>query len=129
MTEVPLPIFLKAIRRNCFNRCLSLETVTIPASVENLDRFAFCSCTHFQQVTFLDRQTTIAGDAFLHGPCLTFCAPAGSAAEQYARSGFRDLSACRSSKKSCRVSTTAPGRENGFCALTPPPGWLSGRRQ
>ncbi len=52
LLEIDIPEGIKAIGRDCFENCTSLETVRIPTSIKTIGRHAFMGCTALKKVVF-----------------------------------------------------------------------------
>ena len=69
-----------------FYNCKSLTSITIPNSVISIGRYAFNGCSSLTSVTIFKNTTFIASNAFKEcNKDLTFYAPKGSYAEEYAK--------------------------------------------
>lgn len=51
-SDIVLDNSIKRIRRNCFNSCKSLNTITIPSSVVSMGMNCFSDCSSLSSVTF-----------------------------------------------------------------------------
>ena len=64
LQSVSMPSGVTSIGRNAFYYCYSLKSVTIPAGVTSIGRNAFNSCYSLQSVTIPAGVTSIEGNAF-----------------------------------------------------------------
>lgn len=85
LKSVTIPRSVTKIGSYAFSECRSLVSVTIPEGVTEIGYSAFCGCKSLASVTVPEGVTEIDKEAFSNCPNLTIHAPAGSAAEQYAR--------------------------------------------
>ena len=85
LTSVTIPEGVTEIGDDAFSGCTGLTSVTIPKSVTKIGDFAFSGCTGLTSVTIPEGVTEIERSAFDGCKKLTIHAPAGSAAEQYAK--------------------------------------------
>lgn len=96
LTGVTFPKNLIEIGSNAFSGCEKLTSVTIPEGVRKIGDSAFSGCKKLTGVTIPKSVTEIGRDAFqYHCRRFTIHAPAGSYAEQFAKSqgiSFKALS-------------------------------------
>ena len=83
--DVAIPEGITKIGWNAFEGCANLTSVTIPAGVTEIGGGAFDGCAKLTSVTIPEGVTEIERSAFDGCKKLTIHAPAGSAAEQYAK--------------------------------------------
>ncbi len=85
LTSITLPETLVTIRDGAFNSLSSLRQVVIPASVTSIGQYAFYGNS---SITVVFRTSTVrfGNNAFSNSTGVTFVAPSGSTAEQYASS-------------------------------------------
>ena len=96
LIDINIPDGVKIIEGDAFRWCDKLKSVTLPDGLMKIGSFAFDCCTALESITVPESVTEIGswafGTCFLHGerscncPNLTVYAPAGSYAEEYARS-------------------------------------------
>ena len=79
------PAGVKEIGDWAFSRCVNLTSVTILAGVKEIGWSAFDGCANLTSVTIPKGVKKIECSAFDGCTKLTIHAPAGSAAEQYAK--------------------------------------------
>ena len=82
---VTLPASLKTVEEAAFEGNTAMETLVIPASVEEINSRAFADCSNLKKVTIEGTQVAIAADAF-DGSFVTFEVYSGSSAESFALS-------------------------------------------
>ena len=85
LTSVTIPAGVTEIGGSAFYGCANLTSVTIPAGVTEIGEEAFSGCAKLTSVTIPEGVTEIERSAFDGCKKLTIHAPAGSAAEQYAK--------------------------------------------
>ena len=83
--DVTIPEGVTKIGNWAFYDCTGLTSVTIPAGVTEIGWGAFYGCAKLTSVTIPEGVTEIERSAFDGCKKLTIHAPAGSAAEQYAK--------------------------------------------
>ena len=83
--DVTIPEGVTEIGGYAFEGCTGLTSVTIPAGVTEIGEEAFSGCAKLTSVTIPEGATEIERSAFDGCKKLTIHAPAGSAAEQYAK--------------------------------------------
>ena len=66
--EITFPSTLKEIRCYAFAECNTLQSVTLPDSVEVVQKMAFAKCPHLAEVNFGSSLKTINEEAF--GDCV-----------------------------------------------------------
>ena len=86
LTQIRIPEGVVEIGREAFEQCISLQSVVIPFSVRSIDTSAFGDCASLTSVKIPQGVTSIQVYAFGNCPKLTIQAPAGSKAEEYAKS-------------------------------------------
>ena len=86
LRSVTIPAGITQIDVYVFFRCMSLTSIAIPASVTKIGIKSFSGCERLTSVTIPNPMTEVSIDVFENCPNLTICAPAGSKAEEYARS-------------------------------------------
>ncbi|ELP84039.1 hypothetical protein EIN_105680 [Entamoeba invadens IP1] len=62
--EIMLVYGLKNIKENCFDGCISLNTIEIPDSVTEIGWQAFAECTQLQKVVMSKSLTTLNRENF-----------------------------------------------------------------
>ena len=72
------------IGEHAFAYCDSLQNITFPQSVVKIGHSAFC-CFDLKSITFLNKATEIASDAFRRNEHLVILSAQGSTAEKYAK--------------------------------------------
>ena len=85
LTSVTIPEGVTEIGYSVFWGCKKLTSVTIPEGVTEIGDSAFRGCANLTSVTIPEGVTEIGRHAFYGCKKLTIHAPAGSAAEQYAK--------------------------------------------
>ena len=86
LKRLQLPNSIQVIDRSAFEECSHLSIIEIPASVKQIKKHAFFNCKKLKIVNFFNSQIDIDNDAFRgHSSDLTFFAPEGSPAWQYAK--------------------------------------------
>ena len=85
LESVTIPEGVTEIGGSAFQGCANLTSVTIPAGVTKIRVEAFKDCANLTSVTIPEGVTEIERSAFDGYKKLTIHAPAGSAAEQYAK--------------------------------------------
>ena len=85
LTSVTIPEGVTEIGYSVFWGCKKLTSVTIPEGVKEIGDSAFRGCANLTSVTIPEGVTEIGRHAFYGCKKLTIHAPAGSAAEQYAK--------------------------------------------
>ena len=85
LASVTIPDSVTAINMGAFVFCESLASVTIPNSITEFGAQAFLNCESLISITIPDSVTEFGMGALENCYQLTIHAPAGSAAEQYAK--------------------------------------------
>lgn len=85
ITSITIPNSVTNIGSSAFSGCTGLTSITIPSSVTEIGSSAFEGCTGITSITIPGSVTNIGYGVFASCPNLTLHAPAGSAAESYAR--------------------------------------------
>ena len=86
LTRVIIPDSVTTIYAHAFDDCSNLTGVTLPNSVTTLNLHAFAGCFRLTSITVPSSVTTIHNNAFItFSKKLTFCTPAGSYAEKWAK--------------------------------------------
>jgi len=57
---------ITSIGNGAFQRCASLQSITIPSSVKSIGKYAFYSCTSLQSITIPSSVTSIGEEAFAY---------------------------------------------------------------
>lgn len=85
LATITIPGSVSEIALETFRDCAKLKTVVLENGVESVGRFAFANCGKLELVTIPKSVTSIDKTAFLDCNNLTIRTPAGSYAEQYAK--------------------------------------------
>lgn len=85
LTSITIPDSVIYIGSQAISYCDALTSITIPDSVVIIGNYEFSWCENLTSITIPDSVTSIGEGAFNNCPNLTIHAPAGSAAETYAR--------------------------------------------
>lgn len=85
LTAVTIPGSAAVIGADAFGECRGLAEMTLPASVARIGKGAFSYCAHLARVTIENPECAVAGAPGTIPPAAVICAPAGSAAEAYAK--------------------------------------------
>ena len=85
LISINIPSTIKLIDEYVFTGCSKLKSIVIPDSVIEIRFAAFNCCSKLTDITIPDSVTNIDGNAFSSCNKLTIHTPAGSYAEQYAR--------------------------------------------
>lgn len=93
MATVVIPHGIQTIGNNVFSQCSKLETVQIPSTVTSIGNNAFASCEKLGKITIPSSVETIGNNAFKDCPNVNVVCEAGSAAEDYVKSGIDDIKA------------------------------------
>ena len=93
MATVVIPHGIQTIGNNVFSQCSKLETVQIPSTVTSIGNNAFASCEKLGKITIPSSVETIGNNAFKDCPNVNVVCEAGSAAEDYVKSGKDDIKA------------------------------------
>ena len=93
MATVVIPHGIQTIGNNVFSQCSKLETVQIPSTVTSIGNNAFASCEKLGKITIPSSVETIGNNAFKDCPNVNVVCEAGSAAEEYVKSGKDDIKA------------------------------------
>ena len=94
LTSVTIPDSVTTIGSQAFCACKELTSVIIPSSVKKIDREAFSYCKALFSIIIPDSVTEIGWGAFGKcSPALVIHAPAGSAAEAYAKENHIEFQA------------------------------------
>lgn len=64
LRSVSLPASLRMIGNRAFSNCGSLRSLELPASLREIGDWAFCSCRHLETVSFPSGLRAIGNDAF-----------------------------------------------------------------
>lgn len=83
--SITIPGSVEQIGEQAFSRCMSLTSVIIESGVTTIGDEAFQSCEALTKVEIKDASTEIGWDTFVNCKNLVITAPAGSAAETYAK--------------------------------------------
>lgn len=86
LTDIMIPNGVEVISEGTFRKCSSLTDITIPEGVKKIYSGAFVGCSSLKKITLPSSVTEIDARAFPASKKLTISAPAGSYAEEYARS-------------------------------------------
>ena len=85
LTSITIGNGVASIGKDAFYSCTGLTSVTIPDSVTSIGSYAFYSCRKLTSVVIPDSVTSIGTSAFSDCAKLTLRAPAGSYAEEHAK--------------------------------------------
>lgn len=83
LIDIKLPNNLEIISEGMFESCGSLNTITIPASVKTIEKFAFYYSKNFESIKFLNdnpASITVGASVFAGYPLKTVYIPASSSA-------------------------------------------------
>ncbi|MEI0699398.1 leucine-rich repeat domain-containing protein [Brachyspira intermedia] len=83
LIDIKLPNNLETISEGMFESCGSLNTITIPASVKTIEKFAFYYSKNFESIKFLNDNPapiTVGASVFAGCPLKTVYIPASSSA-------------------------------------------------
>ena len=86
LKKVEIPKYVKRIEGSAFRGCKNLTCITIPEGVTSIGGYAFYGCSNLANLRIPASVVEIDGyDPFYRCPLISICAPAGSYAEQYAK--------------------------------------------
>lgn len=76
---------IETLKKGAFEECSSLTEVTVPDSVTVMEAYIFYNCSDLRSCTLGASVASLGKDIFTGDENVTVIAPAGSAAEQYAK--------------------------------------------
>jgi len=92
MQRMDIPETVTTIESNAFSWCISLSTITLPASVSAIGVEAFCDCYVLNSVRcYMETPPSITENVFTHRPKATLYVPAGSKAAYEAADYWKEF--------------------------------------